>query len=117
MDKAASCSSITADKTNGFQILKPRSTLIEITKWPPFFKKYEALRAKILACTIEYPLTIINQSHSQGDTMPVPRILLELIISETANISALLLLLISDLLPILLLLLLHIVPAHHICSN
>jgi len=31
--------------------------LIEMTKWPPFFKKYEALRAKILACRI-------TQSHN-----------------------------------------------------
>jgi hypothetical protein len=60
MAKAASCSSITADKTKEFQILKPQSTLIEITKWPPFFKKYDALRAKILACTIEYPWTVIS---------------------------------------------------------
>jgi len=71
---AANCSSITAHELNEFQILKPQSTLIEITKWPPFFKKYEALRAKILACTIEYPLTVISYIsetfHSfPGDTM------------------------------------------------
>jgi len=30
-----------------------RQTLIDITKWPPAFKKYEALSAKILACKHE----------------------------------------------------------------
>jgi len=31
--------------------------LIEMTKWPPFFKKYDALRAKILACGREDIMT------------------------------------------------------------
>ena len=37
-------------------------TLMEITKWPPAFRKYDAFKARILACKVKYKANKFRQS-------------------------------------------------------